>query len=178
MEKVYIGLGSNLGERLKNLVSAVQTLGAILGDLNFSSVWETEPMLVKDQPAFLNMVVSGLYNNTPETLLNELWDIENNAGRNRNVETPKGPRQLDLDILLFGSRVIKTEILQIPHPAMKERAFVLIPLMELDKKTQDPATNRDFSSYLGSIENQGFICYKNQQEMENIIQGESKVQNV
>lgn len=169
MERVYIGMGSNLGDRQGTLLQALKGLGLLLEDLRWSSLWETEPMIVTDQPSFLNMAASGRYGGSPEELLHRLWELENRAGRNRRVEQKKGPRPLDLDILLFGERTLRSALLEIPHPGVPERAFVLVPLGELEPSLQDPRNGTFYSEYLGSIENQGFICYKKQNEIEGLL---------
>ena len=128
---VYIGMGSNLGERMATLIEAIHKMEVFLKETQYSSIWETAPQMVEDQPAFLNMVFCGAFSGTPEDLIKRLWVIEQEAGRNRKNEIPKGPRPLDLDILLYGEEQIKTEILTIPHPLMTDRAFVLAPLTEI-----------------------------------------------
>ena len=167
--RVYIGLGSNQGDRLSTLLQAIRELENFVKDLKFSSVWETAALIVEDQPPFLNMVVEGQYEGTAEDLIKKLWELENRAGRDRSKEIQKGPRPLDLDILLYGRECINTEILTIPHPGIRERAFVLVPLKELDKSLRDPLTGELYAPCLDAIENQSFICYKNESEFAKLL---------
>ena len=160
MNTVYIGLGSNLGDRLSILLDCLKKLASLLTDMAYSSIWETEPMIVEDQPEFLNMAVKGLYPGTAEELLKELWKIEDSAGRNRRQEIIKGPRPLDLDLLLFGEERIQTEILQVPHPGIKQRSFVLTPLIELTPALKEPESGILYAGFQQDVENQGIICYK------------------
>ncbi|WP_229776715.1 2-amino-4-hydroxy-6-hydroxymethyldihydropteridine diphosphokinase [Alicyclobacillus cellulosilyticus] len=126
----YIGLGSNLGDRLHHLAFAVRSLRALAaGDLVCSAVYETKPVGWIDQPDFLNMVVRLETDRSPRSLLSALMAIEHQAGRVRTVRF--GPRTLDLDILLYADTYVCFADLQIPHPRMWERAFVVVPLAEL-----------------------------------------------
>lgn len=165
MEQVYIGLGSNQGDRLTILLKSIKGIQSFLTYFDFSSIWETKPMIVEDQPSFLNMVVTGYYSGSPKNLIHQLWQLEKAAGRNRAKEQNKGPRTLDLDILLFGQQIIHTEILTIPHPGITERAFVLVPLTEIDKSIVNPVNDTSYFNYLKSIEDQGYICYKKRDEI-------------
>lgn len=131
---VFIGLGSNQGNLLENLIQAQRHIKSLTGvlSLSFSTVYYTEPQGVKDQPWFANQVLqvqcASMW--TPVTFLKQLHNIESYMGRKR--ESRWGPRVIDLDILLFGHEVWNTADLIIPHPRMFERAFVLVPLLELD----------------------------------------------
>jgi len=129
-EHVAIGMGSNLGDRRGALHAALRALRSQLIDVRVSSVWETEPIGPGDQPLFLNACCTALTRQSPRQLLSTLQDIERRAGRTRSG--PRyGPRPLDLDLLLYGRRVIETPDLIVPHPRMRERAFVLLPLREI-----------------------------------------------
>ena len=152
-----------MGDRLGHLRAAAEQLDEILSEPEMSSVWETEPLIVEDQPRFLNMVFSGGWDGSPEDLLRQLWIIEDAEGRNRSGVRPKGPRPLDLDIILFGDRVIRTGMLTVPHPGVRDRAFVLVPLRELDPELRDPGDGVLYASLIDSIENQGIICYRNRE---------------
>lgn len=132
MAIAYIGLGSNLGNREQYLRTA---LARIEGDsaitiTKVSSIYETAPVGVTDQPAFLNMVIEIETSYSPSKLLDVIQSIENACGRKRDMRW--GPRTLDLDILLYNQENMKSERLEIPHPRMAERAFVLIPLYEIN----------------------------------------------
>jgi 2-amino-4-hydroxy-6-hydroxymethyldihydropteridine diphosphokinase len=158
-ETVYLSLGSNLGRREQNLNAAVQALSRILSGIRRSSIYETRPMYVEEQPKFLNMAVSGLCVLEPPELLGEILALEQQMGRDRSIYTPKGPRTIDIDILLFGRRIVKQENLSIPHPHLKERQFVLIPLLELEPDLQDPETGRALAQSLQALGDQGVYIF-------------------
>ena len=130
MHKAYIGLGTNLGDREEALDCAINLIEdrGIVVDAR-SSIYETQPQGMKDQPWFLNMVVRVKTDLSARELLQALLDIEGRMGRKRLVRW--GPRVIDLDILLFDREEIHEEDLCVPHPRMTERAFVLVPLLEL-----------------------------------------------
>jgi 2-amino-4-hydroxy-6-hydroxymethyldihydropteridine diphosphokinase len=125
---VYLSLGSNVGNRAANLKSALDRLRTI-GELRVSSFYETEPVEFAAQPWFLNCTVELQTGKTPQQLMAAILEIEQEMGRKRTQK--KGPRSIDIDILLFGDSIIETPDLTIPHPAMHERRFVLEPLTEI-----------------------------------------------
>ena len=133
----YIGLGSNQGDRLQNLAQALKHLDreAIVIEAR-SSVYETEPQGLREQPWFLNMVIRISTTLSGGALLKTLLSVESQMGRVRQVRW--GPRIIDLDLLLFGDEVISEPDLEVPHPRLQERAFVLIPLLELDAAVRLP----------------------------------------
>jgi 2-amino-4-hydroxy-6-hydroxymethyldihydropteridine diphosphokinase len=116
-------------------------------------------MYVEEQPKFLNMAVGGLCAVEPQELLRQILALELRMGRDRSQYVPKGPRIIDIDILLFGRRVIKEENLHIPHPRLKERQFVLIPLLELEPGLRDPQTGRPLAESLGTLDDQGVYIF-------------------
>ncbi len=125
----YLALGSNLGDRRANLVAAVERVRAQVRVEAISSLYETEPAYVGDQPRYLNAVLRGHTALEPAELLAFLKGIEREIGR---VEGPRfGPRVIDLDILLYDRLILTTSELTIPHPRMAERPFVLVPLAEI-----------------------------------------------
>ncbi len=132
MPVAYLGLGSNRGRSREILDSAVGRLSAVLGGLRSSSVYESLPLYVTDQPPFLNMAVAGECDLSPIELLDAAQAIEAEFGRDRAVERRKGERTLDIDLLLFGDAVIDEPRLAIPHPGLLERKFALLPLLELE----------------------------------------------
>ena len=137
-ETVYLSLGSNLGDREKNLRSAIATLAdGKVRVTRVSSFYETEPVDLLEQPWFLNCVVQGETDVSPLDLLRALRGIEARLGSNKLV--PKGPRLIDLDILLYGDQVIDTQELQVPHPRMLLRKFVLVPLAEIAPNLKHPS---------------------------------------
>jgi len=143
----YLSLGSNLGEREQTLRAAVDRLQS--NDFKvrrISSVYETAPQDVLNQPWFLNLVVEGESELLPLQLLHYVLSVEREMGRKRTIA--KGPRTIDIDILLHGSAVVNTEKLQIPHPRMTERRFVLEPLAELIPDFRHPVTHRRIREHL------------------------------
>ncbi len=150
MKRVYLSLGSNLGDREAALRGAIERLPIRV--LRASSVYETEPQDVRDQPWFLNVVVEGETELLPKQLLARLQKLELELGRRRTL--PKGPRTVDIDILLYGSAVVETAELTIPHPRMSERRFVLEPLAELAPELRHPVTHRTVREMLGAVQGQ------------------------
>jgi 2-amino-4-hydroxy-6-hydroxymethyldihydropteridine diphosphokinase len=127
----YVGLGSNLGDRQDNLSRALERLEE-LGPVRVSSVQETDPVGVTDQPRFLNAVAEVETELPARELLVRLLAIERSLGRDRATEVRWGPRTIDLDLLLYGDETIDEPGLTVPHPRLAERRFVLEPLHELD----------------------------------------------
>lgn len=131
MVRAYIGLGSNIGQPLDNLRQALELISGsgLVKIVKVSSVYLTEPVGYEDQDWFHNAVAEIETDLLPEELLGLLQATENKLGRVRTVRW--GPRTIDLDILIFGNEQISTENLEVPHPRMAERAFVLAPLAEI-----------------------------------------------
>jgi len=131
--QAFIGVGANLGDRWGTIRTALTELARIPGitALETSAIFETAPVGVTDQPVFLNLVVGIETTLTPEELLVKLLALERAAGRQRDKETRWGPRTLDLDLLLFEGEKRTSPQLELPHPRMWERAFVLAPLKDL-----------------------------------------------
>ncbi len=128
--RVAVSLGSNLGNRQKALAEAVEVLRRQLDALRVSGLYETEPLHYEQQPQFLNACCTGRTRLTPRQMLSQLQDAERAAGRDRSG--PRfGPRTLDLDLLLYGDSAIESPDLVIPHPRLRERGFVLVPLNEI-----------------------------------------------
>jgi 2-amino-4-hydroxy-6-hydroxymethyldihydropteridine diphosphokinase len=137
---VYLSLGSNLGDRAANLNDAITRLNKIGIVVAKSSFYETEPVAFTAQPWFLNCVVALETEKMPKQLLTAILDIEQHMGRRRNQQ--KGPRNIDIDILLFGSSIVDTKNLTIPHAALHERRFVLEPLVEIAAEVRHPVFKR------------------------------------
>ena len=132
MAEVYIALGSNLGDRAHNLAAAREALAEGAVDISaVSSVYETEPWGPKPQGPYLNQVVRATTRLAPKALLARLLEIERALGRERGGTERYGPRIIDLDILLYDDLLLREPDLQLPHPRMLERAFVLVPLAEI-----------------------------------------------
>ena len=145
----YLSLGSNLGERRHNLSEAIRRLDSIGRVLAVSSFYETEPVELTDQPSFLNCVVALEAEIEPEQLMRALLHLEQEMGRKR-IEK-KGPRSIDIDILLFGDTVIDTPELTVPHPAMAKRRFVLKPLAEIAPDVQIPTSKKTVREALAEL---------------------------
>jgi 2-amino-4-hydroxy-6-hydroxymethyldihydropteridine diphosphokinase len=126
VSKIYLSLGTNLGDREENLRQALGFLAEAVTIRIESPVYETEPVGFTDQPWFLNMVAEGETALSPEGLLRFTQGVESRMGRVRTIAG--GPRIIDIDILLYGDAAVETENLSIPHPRMLERAFVMVPL--------------------------------------------------
>ena len=146
---VYIGLGSNLGDRAANLQEALQRISGLLCIEAVSSIYETEPVEYEAQGWFLNMVIQCATRLSPQVLLEKLQDIEAAMGRQRDID--KGPRTIDLDILLYGDAVISTGQLTVPHPHLPERAFVLAPLAEIAPGLVHPLLCINMAALLSAV---------------------------
>lgn len=149
----FIGLGSNLGDRLRHLAAAREALSEWVTVERTSSVYETEPVDLPDQPWFLNQVLLIRCTLAPFALLDACLTIEHRLGRVRSV--PKGPRTIDLDILLYDDLIIDEERdghhLAIPHPRLHLRRFVLVPLCELAPDRKHPILGRTMTELLASV---------------------------
>jgi 2-amino-4-hydroxy-6-hydroxymethyldihydropteridine diphosphokinase len=149
MVEVFIALGSNLGDRAANLRRAGERLSAFMVLYGRSSVYETAPQYLEDQPDFLNMVVSGDTDLPAAALLNALKALEKDMGRAPSQRF--GPRLIDLDILYYGDQVIETPDLVVPHPRMAQRLFVLQPLCEIAPDKRHPVSGRTAREMLEAI---------------------------
>jgi len=136
MATVYLSLGSNLGDRKKNIASALKMLGQEAQILKVSSLYETEPVGYKDQPWFLNCVCSIETDLSPQALLKFVKATERKMGR--KPTRCFGPRLIDIDILLYDDLILDSPDLTIPHPRLEERAFVLLPLREIASQLVHP----------------------------------------
>jgi len=150
-EFVHLSLGSNLGDRYANLRAAIERLGETGAIRGVSGFYETEPVELRDQPWFLNCVVALETSDSPEALLQRALAIEQEMGRVRMKE--KGPRSIDIDILLFGDRVVEEQErgLKIPHPAMHQRRFVLEPLAEIAPEALHPLLRKTARELLADL---------------------------
>lgn len=138
MARVYLALGTNIGDREKNLSEAVRLLGeAAVQVIKLSGIYETEPVDYLDQAWFLNAVLAAHTDLSPSALLGALRSIEGRMGSKKAFA--KGPRLIDLDILLYDDAAIDTPDLQIPHPRMLQRNFVLVPLAEIAPAVRHPS---------------------------------------
>ncbi|SIQ00169.1 2-amino-4-hydroxy-6-hydroxymethyldihydropteridinediphosphokinase [Alkalispirochaeta americana] len=149
---VLLGLGANTpgpwGGPEETLAWAVSKLTGLLREVSCSSVHYTAPLHYSDQPHYFNQVLRGVSRIGPHGLLYTLRDLEKQAGRCRIGVQRFGPRSLDLDILTFGDYTISSADLQVPHPRMHERRFVLEPLREVAPRARDPRNGAPWASYL------------------------------
>lgn len=159
MNTVYLSIGSNIGDREQYLREAVQALGAVNGVTvdRVSSIYETVPVGYTDQADFLNITVQLVTTLEPIALLDACQHIEQTLGRERTIRW--GPRTVDLDILLYNQDNIKMERLLVPHPRMDERAFVLIPLLEIAPDIVDPV-NGTLYSEKDAVRDEGVYIWK------------------
>lgn len=158
LKKVYLALGSNLGERLHNLRKAIFLLPPAVLPLRASFVYETPPWGVEDQPRFLNMTIETATALPPIELLAYLKAQEKQMGR---VETIRyGPRVIDMDILFYEREVYSDNSLQIPHPRLPERAFVLLPLNDLIPDFEHPVLEQSVAHLLKNTDLAGIIPQK------------------
>jgi 2-amino-4-hydroxy-6-hydroxymethyldihydropteridine diphosphokinase len=151
--RVWLGLGSNVGDRLSNLRQALRLLESCVRIDSVSSLYETDPVGVTDQPAFYNAVCSGETELEPEPLLDAVKQIEWELGRRPGLRW--GPRPLDIDILLFDDLRLESPRLQIPHARLAERAFVLCPLADLAAQKTVPGVIGSIQELLASSNKSG-----------------------
>jgi 2-amino-4-hydroxy-6-hydroxymethyldihydropteridine diphosphokinase len=147
----FIALGSNMGDRFELLKKAIQLISGHrnIQLVNSSSIYETDPVGYEDQDLFLNMVVKVRTDLSPTHLLDACLQMELELGRKREIKW--GPRTIDLDILLYNQENIETEKLIIPHPRMGERAFVIIPLLEIEKDIIIQGMEKTLHFYLSNL---------------------------
>jgi len=157
LAKAYLSLGSNLGDRLSNLEMAVLKMGESdsITLLELSPVYETEPVGKEDQPWFLNSVALVETSLEPLSLLDYLLGMEKVMGRQRDVKW--GPRNVDLDILLYDDLIIDTDRLTLPHPQMHKRRFVLLPLVRMNPDLLHPLLNKTVKELLVKCEDSSAV---------------------
>ena len=147
MKRAFLSLGSNLGDRSGNIIKALNVLASEGIEIRrVSSFYRTEPVDYKQQPWFVNCVAEAATELLPLQLLNAVQRVERNLGRRRNIN--KGPRKIDIDILLYDNVVVHSAALQIPHVSMAERRFVLVPLRELEAGLRHPITEQTVTEML------------------------------
>jgi 2-amino-4-hydroxy-6-hydroxymethyldihydropteridine diphosphokinase len=158
VQDVFIGTGSNLGDRSRALRSAVGLLEPKVHVVKVSSVYETPPWGFEDQPAFLNQVLQVETKLDPQALLTNLKRIEKKLGRETTFRY--GPRTIDLDILFYNDLIYSTDTLQIPHPLASERAFVLVPMCEIAPDFVHPVLGRSIRDLALKVDGSGISIYK------------------
>ncbi len=150
MEMVYLGLGSNLGDREANLEKALAALSGQVRIETISAIYETEPVGYEDQPWFLNLVCCGKTELEPPDLLSFAKEIE--ARMDREESFRNAPRTIDIDILFFGNRVIETDDLTIPHPRVAERGFVMVPFAKIAPVLVHPQNGKTIKDLLSELD--------------------------
>lgn len=158
--RAFLSLGSNLGKREDSLYNAIKQLedNGNITVVNYSSIYETDPVGYTEQNSFLNMVIEIATDYQPTVLLESCLEIEKRMGRTRIIRW--GPRNIDIDILLFNDQRIETEKLQIPHPRMGDRAFVLVPLQEIDSEIIIPGINQTINDMVERLSTKGVRLWK------------------
>lgn len=153
-ERIAIGLGSNLGDRHVFLMKAVSELfEEFLEYPSASLIYETEPWGISEQPKFLNAVVVGESEWKPPAIVNYLKELERRLGRTQSVQY--GPREIDLDLLVYGDKFWDSEGVAVPHPRMEERDFVLVPLKDVWPTWVHPVTNQTVDQMISNLRSQG-----------------------
>ncbi|MDP2479611.1 MAG: 2-amino-4-hydroxy-6-hydroxymethyldihydropteridine diphosphokinase [Candidatus Palauibacterales bacterium] len=152
--QVAIGMGSNLGARERHLARGVRALARLLSELAVSPVYETTPFGDVRQPDYLNLCCVGSTDLPARTLLETMLRVEQSAGRRRTGRR-FGPRTLDLDLLLYGGSVFSEADLEVPHPRMAERAFVLVPLRDLAPDWRHPVLGRSIAELTEGVDASG-----------------------
>lgn len=152
-EPIFIALGTNLGDRAANLAKAIAALPPEVAVVRESSIYLTPPWGYADQPEFYNQTLEARTSLSPRGLLYTLKTIEREMGRTKTFRY--GPRIIDLDILFFGDQVIQEDDLQIPHPRLQERAFVLAPMQEIAPKFIHPVLHKSIEDLLAEVDAEG-----------------------
>jgi len=159
MEKIFLLLGSNQGKRIRNLRSAQAEIRRNqIKIVKKSSVYKTAPWGKKDQPDFLNMALQVNCAHPPVELLRILKRIEKKMGREKGSKW--GSRLIDIDILFYNARIVKTRDLSIPHPYFEQRVFAIVPMAEISPNFADPRSARKMKDYLTEIDLEGIAVYR------------------
>ena len=158
LEEVYLGLGSNMGDRQENLDRALNFLSQKLQVAKVSPVYDTEPVGNINQPRFLNLVCQVYTRLAPAALLILAKGIESKMGR--VVRDSNAPRPIDIDILFYGDEVVETPELVIPHPRLAERAFVLVPLADIAPTLRHPVIGKSVTELLKGMKRQGVVKWE------------------
>jgi len=163
MARVYLGLGSNLGEREQNLATALARLQERLRLLTVSSLYETAPWGITEQPPFLNAAIAVETELSPAELLAFIKGVEREMGRQPSGRW--GPRLIDIDILLYGDLVLQTPDVVVPHPHLAERAFVLVPLAEIAPDVVHPVYQQTIQALLARVGGEGVRLWQPDQSL-------------
>jgi 2-amino-4-hydroxy-6-hydroxymethyldihydropteridine diphosphokinase len=146
MVTVYLALGSNVGDSARYIAKAIDLLSPVLNDIQQAPLYTSKAVGYTDQADFLNTAISGQTELSPQDLVQAIGDIERQLGRVKRFRW--GPREIDIDIILYGQQILKTEGLTIPHPSFRERDFVLQPIADLNSKLIDPVSQKTIKQLL------------------------------
>lgn len=149
METVYLALGSNMGDSRHFFEKAVELLGQSVRDIDMAPLYRSKPVGYTNQPDFLNTVVRGRTQLTPQQLLEFIKTVEQKTGRVKRFRW--GPREIDIDIILYGDHIVERKDLTIPHARFREREFVLRPLCDLNPEIKDPLTKQTAQQLLDAM---------------------------
>jgi 2-amino-4-hydroxy-6-hydroxymethyldihydropteridine diphosphokinase len=155
---VYLALGTNLGSREENLRIAVNGISPEVNVIYRSPIYETPPWGYLEQPYFLNQVISGKTQLTPLALLRHVKELETKMGRSAGIRY--GPRLIDIDILFYNDQILKTNGLEIPHPRLHDRAFVLVPLLDIAPDLLHPLLGKTISELIKQVDTSAIKLYQ------------------
>jgi len=155
MIKVYLGLGSNVGDRERYIKDAIKNLSKYIHNMEVSKFYISKAVGYENQGDFVNCVVGGNTTLSPKSLLDFCQSVEKEVGRIYRFKW--GPREIDIDILLYGDEIINLPDLKIPHPYMLHRDFVLVPLLELNERLIDPISKKPLKFYLQNLKEKSVI---------------------
>jgi 2-amino-4-hydroxy-6-hydroxymethyldihydropteridine diphosphokinase len=149
MITVYLALGSNVGDSAQYIAKAIDSLGSVLDNIQQAPLYSSKAIGYTDQANFLNTVISGQTEQSPQALLQAIKEVEEQVGRIKRFRW--GPREIDIDIIFYGDQALETETLTIPHPSFRERDFVLQPLVDLNSAVIDPLTQKTARQLLDQL---------------------------
>ncbi|WP_029523202.1 2-amino-4-hydroxy-6-hydroxymethyldihydropteridine diphosphokinase [Persephonella sp. KM09-Lau-8] len=155
MEKIFLALGSNIGNRQENINQAIKFLSTKILDIKQATIYESKAIGYENQPDFLNTAISGYTDLSPEELLKFIKQVEEQTGRIKRFRW--GPREIDIDILFYGNLVLEKENLIIPHPRIHERDFVLKPLCDLEPEFIHPVLKKTIKELLNNLQEKSII---------------------
>jgi len=156
--KIYLGLGTNVGDRKTNLKAAIDALPPDVEVVAQSPIYQTPPWGYEDQDDFLNQVVMARTDLAPQALLAYIKGLEEEVGRRATFRW--GPREIDIDILFYDDLVMESETLTIPHPRMHERAFMLVPLADIAPELVHPVLNQTIAQLLNDLDKSDIELFK------------------